>query len=65
MASINNLTAVYANKLYLASSTGVSEIFLTPTQQKQKVENLNFTTDIAANTDAIAVFKRKAIAKFQ
>ena len=26
MASINNLTAVYADKFYLASSTGVSEI---------------------------------------
>ena len=64
MASINNLTAVYADKFYFASSTGVSEISDTYAT-KTEVENLNFTTDITANTDAIAVFKRKAIAKFQ
>ena len=36
MASINNLTAVYADKFYLASSTGVSEISA-PMQQKHNL----------------------------
>ena len=58
MASINNLTAVYADKFYLASSTGVSEISDTYAT-KTEVENLNFATDITANADAIAVLNTK------
>ena len=63
MASINNLTAVYANKFYLASSTGVSEISDTYAT-KTEVENLNFATDITANTDAIAVLNTKQLQNF-
>ena len=63
MASINNLTAVYADKLYLASSTGVSEISDTYAT-KTEVENLNFKTDITANTDAIAVLNAKQLQNF-
>ena len=61
MASINNLTAVYADKLYLAS--GVSEISDTYAT-KTEVENLNFATDITANTDAIAVLNAKRLQNF-
>ena len=63
MASINNLTAVYADKFYLASSTGVSEISDTYAT-KTEVENLNFATDITANTDAIAVLNTKQLQNF-
>ena len=63
MASINNLTAVYADKCCLASSTGVSEISDTYAT-KTEVENLNFTTDITANTDAIAVLNAKQLQNF-
>ena len=63
MASINNLTAVYADKFYLASSTGVSEISDTYATKTQ-VENLNFATDITANTDAIAVLNAKQLQNF-
>ena len=63
MASINNLTAVYADKFYLASSTGVSEISDTYAT-KTEVENLNFATDITANTDAIAVLNTKQLHNF-
>ena len=63
MASINNLTAVYADKFYLASSTGVSEISDTHAT-KTEVENLNFATDITANTDAIAVLNTKQLQNF-
>ena len=63
MASINNLTAVYADKFCLASSTGVSEISDTYAT-KTEVENLNFATDITANTDAIAVLNTKQLQNF-
>ena len=63
MASINNLTALYADKFYLASSTGVSEISDTYAT-KTEVENLNFATDITANTDAIAVLNTKQLQNF-
>ena len=63
MASINNLTTVYADKFYLASSTGVSEISDTYAT-KTEVENLNFATDITANTDAIAVLNTKQLQNF-
>ena len=63
MASINNLTAVYADKFYLASSTGVSEISDTYVT-KTEVENLNFATDITASADAIAVLNTKQLQNF-
>ena len=64
MASINNLTAVYADKFYLASSTGVREISDTYAT-KTEVENLNFATNITANADAIAILNTKQLQKLQ
>ena len=63
MASTNNLTAVYADKFYLASSAGVSEIS-DAYATKTEVENLNFATDITASADAIAVLNTKQLQNF-
>ena len=63
MASINNLTAVYADKFYLASSTGVSEISETYATKTQ-LSDINNTAEITANTDAIAVLNTKQLQNF-
>ena len=63
MASINNLTAVYADKFCLASSTGVSEISDTYAT-KTEVENLNFATHNGKHRRHSS-FKYKTATKFQ
>ena len=63
MASINNLTAVYADKFYLASSTGVSEISETYATKTQ-LSDINNTAEITANTDAIAIVNTKQLQNF-
>ena len=63
MASINNLNTVYANEIYKIFSTGVSEIgdtYATITD----LNNLNFSTEVTANTDAIAVLNTKQLQNF-
>ena len=63
MASINNLTAAYADKFYLASSTGVSEISETYATKTQ-LSDINNTAEITANTDAIAIVNTKQLQNF-
>ena len=65
MASINNLTAVYADLFYLSSSTGTSEISDT---YATKVELTNTNTvnnaSIQTNTDDIAILNTKQLQNF-
>ena len=63
MASISNLNTVYANEIYKIFSTGVSEIGDTYATIDD-LNNLNFSTDITANTDAIAVLNTKQLQNF-
>ena len=63
MASINNLNTVYANEIYKIFSTGVSEIGDTYAT-KSDLDNLNFSTDITANTNNIAVLNTKNLQNF-
>ena len=63
LASINNLNAVYADKFYLSSSTGVSEISDTYAT-KTEPNNVNNSTEVTANTDAIAVLNTKQLQNF-
>ena len=62
MASIHNLTAVYADRFYLSSSTGVSEISDTyATKAELTSTNTANSVDIQANTDAIDVLNTKQL----
>ena len=63
MASINNLNTVYANEIYKIFSTGVSEIGDTYATIDD-LNNLNFSTEVTANTDAIAVLNTKQLQNF-
>ena len=64
MASLNNMSTVYANEIYKIFSTGVSEISDTYAT-KTELNDINNTAEVTANADAIAVFKYKTITKFQ
>ena len=65
MASLNNLTSIYADKFYLSSSTGVSEISDTyATKAELTSTNTANSIDIQANADAIAVLNTKQLQNF-
>ena len=65
MASLNNLTSIYADKFYLSSSTGVSEISDTyATKAELTSINTANSADIQANTDAIDVLNTKQLQNF-
>ena len=65
MASLNNLTSIYADKFYLSSSTGVSEISDTyATKAELTSTNTANSVDIQANADAIAVLNTKQLQNF-
>ena len=65
MASITNLTAVYADKFYLSSSTGTSEISDTyVTKVELTSTNTVNNSSIQANTDAIDVLNTKQLQNF-
>ena len=66
MASINNLTTLYANKIYKIFSTGATEIS-DQYATKTEVENTNSanTSNIATNTADIAVLNTKQLQNFQ
>ena len=65
MASINNLTSVYADRFYLSSSTGVSEISDTyATKAELTSTNTANSVDIQANTDAIDILNSKQLQNF-
>ena len=65
MASLNNLTSIYADKFYLSSSTGVSEISDTyATKAELTNTNTANSADIQANTDAIDVLNTKQLQNF-
>ena len=63
MATINNLNTVYANEIYKIFSTGVSEISDTYAT-KDDLNNLNFSTEITANANEIAVLNTKNLQNF-
>ena len=60
MASINNRTAVYADKFYLSSSTGVSEISDTYATKTEVGDAAN-SSNITANADVIDVLHIQSI----
>ena len=66
MASINNLTTLYANEIYKIFSTGATEIS-DQYATKIEVENTNSanTSNIATNTADIAVLNTKQLQNFQ
>ena len=66
MASINNLSTVYANEIYKIFSTGATEIS-DQYATKTEVENTNSanTSNIATNTADIAVLNTKQLQNFQ
>ena len=66
MASINNLTTLYANEIYKIFSTGATEIS-DQYATKTEVENTNSanTSNIATNTADIAVLNTKQLQNFQ
>ena len=65
MASINNLTAVYADRFYLSSSTGVSEISDTYATKTELGDiNTANSSNITANADAISVLNTKQLQNF-
>ena len=65
MASLNNLTAVYADRFYLSSSAGVSEISDTYATKTELGDiNTANSSNIQANTDAIAVLNSKQLQSF-
>ena len=65
MASLNNLTAVYADRFYLSSSTGVSEISDTYATKTELGDiNTANSSSITANTDAISVLNTKQLQNF-
>ena len=66
MASINNLTTLYANEIYEIFSTGATEIS-DQYATKTEVENANSanTSNIATNTADIAVLNTKQLQNFQ
>ena len=65
MASINNLTSVYADRFYLSFSTGVSEISDTyATKAELTSTNTANSVDIQANTDAIDILNSKQLQNF-
>ena len=65
MASLNNLTSIYADNFYLSSSTGVSEISDTyATKAELTSTNTANSVDIQANTDAIDVLNTKQLQNF-
>ena len=65
MASLNNLTAVYADRFYLSSSTGVSEISDTYATKTELGDiNTANSSNITANADAISVLNTKQLQNF-
>ena len=65
MASINNLTSVYADRFYLSSSTGVSEISDTYATKTELGDiNTAHSSNITANADAISVLNTKQLQNF-
>ena len=65
MASLNNLTAVYADRFYLSSSTGVSEISDTYATKTELGDiNTANSSSITANADAISVLNTKQLQNF-
>ena len=66
MASINNLSTLYANEIYKIFSTGATEIS-DEYATKTEVENTNSanTSNIATNTADIAVLNTKQLQNFQ
>ena len=66
MASINNLSTLYANEIYKIFSTGATEIS-DQYATKIEVENTNSasTSNIATNTADIAVLNTKQLQNFQ
>ena len=66
MASINNLTTLYANEIYKIFSTGATEIS-DQYATKTEVENTNSanTSNIATNTAEKAVLNTKQLQNFQ
>ena len=65
MASINNLTSVYADRFYLSSSTGVSEISDTYATKTELGDiNTANSSNITANADAISVLNTKQLQTF-
>ena len=65
MASINNLTSVYADRFYLSSSTGVSEISDTYATKTELGDiNTANSSNITANADAISVLNTKQLQNF-
>ena len=66
MASINNLSTLYANEIYKKFSTGATEIS-DQYATKTEVENTNSanTSNIATNTADIAVLNTKQLQNFQ
>ena len=65
MASINNLTSVYADRFYLSSSTGVSEISDTYATKTELGDiNTANSSNITANADAISELNTKQLQNF-
>ena len=63
MASINNMNTVYANEIYKIFSTGATEIS-DQYATKTELNDINNTTEVTANTDAIAVLNTKQLQNF-
>ena len=57
--TLNNTNTLTADNI-VVSGTDISQIYATKTE----LDNLNFTTDITANTDAIAVLNTKQLQNF-
>ena len=62
MASINNLTAVYADRLYLSSSTGVSEISDTYVTKTELTNSTQGAVSQTAFDNSIATLNSKDLA---
>ena len=63
MASLSNSTAVYVDRFYLSSSTGVSEISDTYATELGDINTAN-SSNIRANADAISVLNTKQLQNF-
>ena len=57
--TLNNTNTLTASNI-VVSGTDISQIYATKTE----LDNLNFATDITANTDAIAVLNTKQLQNF-
>ena len=62
MASINNLTAVYADRLYMSSSTGVSEISDTYVTKTELTSSTQGAVSQTAFDNSIATLNSKDLA---